>query len=341
MSTAFVYDSRFLLHNQPGHVERRERLEATMQVLGQRGLLARLLEVQPTAVPTTDLLSVHHEHYVKRVKEVADRGGGNLDPDTYLNDHSYDVALLAAGGLVNLVEAVLSGAAENGFALVRPPGHHALPGRGMGFCVFNNVAVAARHILDHKGLSRVLIVDFDLHHGNGTQEIFYATDQVLYFSTHQYPYYPGTGHWSEIGEGNGKGFSVNVPLPAGVGDEGYGRIFDEILYPVAERYHPELLLVSAGYDAHWADPLGMMQLSATGYGYLAGVLKEIANEFCEGRLVFTLEGGYDLPALSNSVAATLQALLGEEVEDPLGPPTRAEVPVDDIIVHIKGVHRLV
>lgn len=340
MSTAVVYDPRFLLHNRPGHVECRERLEATMQVLDQRGLLDRLQEVQPTAVDTTHLLSVHHEHYVKLVKEVAERGGGNLDPDTYLNDQSYDVALLAAGGLVNLVEAVLSGDADNGFALVRPPGHHALPGRGMGFCLFNNVAVAANYVLEHRGLSRVLIVDFDLHHGNGTQEVFYATDKVLYFSTHQYPYYPGSGHWSEMGQGEGEGFSVNVPLPAGVGDEGYGRIFDEVLYPVAERYHPEIVLVSAGYDAHWADPLGMMQLSATGYGYLTSVLKEMAAEFCEGRLVFTLEGGYDLPALSNSIAATLQTLLGVEVEDPLGPSTRAEVLIDDIIVHVKGAHRL-
>jgi acetoin utilization deacetylase AcuC-like enzyme len=194
--------------------------------------------------------------------------------------------------------------------------------------------------VEHKGLSRVLIVDFDLHHGNGTQEIFYATDKVLYFSTHQYPYYPGTGHWSEIGEGEGEGFSVNVPLPAGVGDEGYGRIFDEVLYPVAERFHPEMVLVSAGYDAHWADPLGMMQLSATGYGYLTSVLMEMASEFCGGRLAFTLEGGYDLSALSNSIAATLQTLLGAEVDDPLGPAKRAEAPVDDIIVHVKGAHRL-
>jgi acetoin utilization deacetylase AcuC-like enzyme len=341
MSTAIVYDPRFLLHNRPGHVERRDRLEATMQVLDQRGLLDRLQEVQPTAVDMSHLLAVHHEHYVKLVKEVAERGGGNLDPDTYLNDQSYDVALLAAGGLVNLVEAVLSGNAYNGFALVRPPGHHALPGRGMGFCLFNNVAVAANYLLQHKGLSRILIVDFDLHHGNGTQEVFYATDKVLYFSTHQYPYYPGSGHWSEIGQGEGEGFCVNVPLPAGVGDEGYGRIFDEILYPVAERYHPEMLLVSAGYDAHWADPLGMMQLSAAGYGYLTSVLKEMAAELCGGRLVFTLEGGYDLPALSNSIAATLQTLLGVMVDDPMGPPKRAEVAIDDIIVHVKGTHRLV
>jgi acetoin utilization deacetylase AcuC-like enzyme len=341
MATGLVYDPRFLQHDQPGHVECRERLEATMEVLGQRGLRELLDDVPASPIPLEYLESVHHEPYIRRVREIAEKGGGNLDPDTYLNSHSYDVALLAAGGLVNLVDAVFEGQLDRGFALVRPPGHHALPGRGMGFCLFNNVAVAARYMLDHRGLSRVLIADFDLHHGNGTQEIFYATDQVLYFSTHQYPYYPGTGHWSEIGEGKGEGFSVNVPLPAGVGDYGYGRVFDEVLYPLAERYQPEFVLVSAGYDAHWADPLGMMSLSTTGFGYLTSVLKELADELCEGRLVLTLEGGYDLQALSNSVAATLQTLLGAKAEDPLGPSTRGEASVDDIIVHVKGVHRLV
>jgi acetoin utilization deacetylase AcuC-like enzyme len=309
-------------------------------VLDQRGLLEKLVQIQPAPVPAEHLLAVHHEHYVKLAKDVAERGGGNLDSDTYLNSRSYEVALLAAGGLLNLVDAILDGKADNGFALVRPPGHHALPGRGMGFCLFNNVAVAAQYALKHRGLSRILIADFDLHHGNGTQEIFYATDEVMYFSTHQYPYYPGTGHWSEIGAAAGEGFTVNVPLLAGVGDEGYERIFDEILYPIAERYRPEFILVSAGFDAHWRDPLGMMQLSAAGYGCLAEILKQMADELCDGRLAFTLEGGYDLQAQAHSIAAVLQALLDEDTNDPLGPSPRPGIPVDDIIIHIKGVHRL-
>lgn len=341
MSTAYVYDPVFLEHDRPGHVERRERLSTTMQLLAQKELLGQLVEVQATPVPMEHLLAVHHEHYVKRAKEVAEGGGGNLDPDTYLNGRSYEVALTAAGGMLNLVDAILDGKADNGFALVRPPGHHALPGRGMGFCLFNNVAVGGAYALNHKGLSRVLIADFDLHHGNGTQEAFYSTDQILYFSTHQYPHYPGTGHWSEIGVGQGEGFSVNVPLPPGVGDEGYERVFDEVLYPVAERFRPELILVSAGYDAHWADPLGMMRLSSTGYGHLTEALKEMAEEFCDGRLAFTLEGGYDLEALSHSIAATLQALLGGEIDDPLGPPPHPGITVDDIVIDVKGVHRLV
>jgi acetoin utilization deacetylase AcuC-like enzyme len=341
MSTAYVYDPLFLEHNRPGHVENRQRLEATIQVLDELRLLDDLVGVRPTPVAMEHLLEVHDDHYVKLVRDVAERGGGNLDPDTYLSHRSYEVALLAAGGLVNLVEAILNGEVTNGFALVRPPGHHALRGRGMGFCLFNNVAVGARYALGHKGLSRVLIVDFDLHHGNGTQETFYGTDQVLYFSTHQYPYYPGSGHWSEIGEGDGEGYTVNVPLPAGVGDEGYERVFDEVLYPLAERYHPQMILVSAGYDAHWADPLGMMQLSATGYGRLTSILKEMAEELCDGRLAFTLEGGYDLRAMPHSIAATLQALVGNEISDPLGPSPQPSTPIDDLIVHVKGTNRLV
>jgi acetoin utilization deacetylase AcuC-like enzyme len=341
MSTAYVYDPIFLEHNRVGHVERRERLEATMQLLDESGLLGKMVELEATPVSEEHLLAVHHQHYVDQAMDVARRGGGNLDPDTYLNDHSYEVALLAAGGVLDLVDAVLDGSTDNGFALVRPPGHHALPGRGMGFCIFNNVAVAAQYALQHKGLSRILIADFDLHHGNGTQEIFYSTDEVMYFSAHQYPFYPGTGHWTEIGEGRGEGFTANVPLPGGVGDEGYQTIFDELLYLLAERYRPQLILVSAGYDAHWSDPLGMMQLSATGYGYLAGVLKEMADQFCDGHLVFTLEGGYDLQALSVSILATLQALLGEEIRDSLGPAPHADVPIDDLLIHLKGVFRLV
>lgn len=342
MGTAYVYDPLYLEHNRSGHVERRERLETTLQVLEQRGLPHRMVKVEATPVPMEHLLEVHSQQYVEQVKQVAARGGGNLDPDTYVNDRSYEVALLAAGGMLNLVKAVLEGRGKNGFALVRPPGHHAMPSRGMGFCIFNNVAVAAKYALNQNGLSRILIVDFDLHHGNSTHEVFYDTSKVLYFSTHQYPYYPGTGHSDSIGRGDGEGFTVNVPLPPGVGDEGYMRIFDEILYPLAERYRPELILVSAGYDAHWADPLGMMELSAVGYAHLTRTLKEMAEEFCGGRLVFTLEGGYDLEALAHSIAATLQTLLDdEEINDPLGPSPRPGISVDDIVVHIKGTHRLV
>ncbi|MFQ6014751.1 MAG: histone deacetylase [Anaerolineae bacterium] len=342
MTTAYVFHPIYLEHNLPGHPERKERLERTTQLLKESGVWEQLREVEATPIPQEQLALVHDPSYMEGLHRVAESGGGHLDMDTYVGPRSYDVALMAAGGMVNLVAAVLGGEVENGFALVRPPGHHALANRGMGFCLFNNVALAARYALDQGGLERVLIVDFDVHHGNGTQEIFYEDDQVLYFSTHQYPHYPGTGHWREIGRGRGEGLTVNVPLSAGVGDEGYQSIFDELLYPLAERYRPQLILVSAGYDAHWSDPLASMQLSIAGHANLARVLKSMAEDLCQGRLVFTLEGGYHLEVLAYSILATCQVLLGRaETEDPLGPAPRPGRSVDELIVQLKGLHRLV
>jgi acetoin utilization deacetylase AcuC-like enzyme len=261
--------------------------------------------------------------------------------DTYVGPHSYAAALRAAGGLLQAVQAVLQGEANNAFALVRPPGHHAVASRAMGFCLFNNVAIATRYALREFGLERVLIVDFDLHHGNGTQDAFYEEPTVLYFSTHQYPYYPGTGHYQETGRGAGQGYTVNVPLPAGVGDTGYERVFAEILVPVARRYKPQLILASAGYDAHWADPLGGMLLSVSGYVSMARTLVALAEELCQGRLVLTLEGGYSLEALAASIAATFAVLLeDEQVMDPLGPARHVEQPVDPIVSAVKRVHGL-
>jgi len=256
---------------------------------------------------------------VQRVERVALAGGGWLDPDTVVSPGSYKAALYAAGANLVAVEAILAGQATAAFCLVRPPGHHACPERAMGFCLFNNIAVAARYAQDKHGLERILIADFDAHHGNGTQEAFYEDDRVLYFSTHQYPLYPGTGDWDETGAGPGRGFTVNVPLPPGTGDDGCLRAYEEILLPIARRYRPQLILVSAGYDAHWADPLTSMNLSITGYGRLAALLKSLADEVCSGRLVFTLEGGYHLDVLSYGILATLRSLAGDTAwEDPLG-----------------------
>ena len=352
MSTAYVYDPIYLEHNLPGHPESQERLSRIMGLLEEKGMLERLVAVEATPVSLERLTRNHSRGYIDAVRQMAEGGGGQLDLDTYLSPRSYEAALMAAGGLVNAVEAVLDGEVDDAFALVRPPGHHALTARAMGFCVFNNVAVAARYALQEQGLERVLIVDFDVHHGNGTQDVFYDESCVLYFSTHQYPYYPGTGNWREIGKGEGEGYTANVPLPGGVGDEGYGRIFDEFLYPLAERYRPQLILVSAGYDAHWADPLAAMQLSITGYADLTRTLKAMADQLCQGRLVFTLEGGYQLEVLSYAVLNTFRVLLGdgitrdgvtrdEEIEDPLGPARRSEQDVSDLVDQLKGLHRLV
>jgi acetoin utilization deacetylase AcuC-like enzyme len=251
--------------------------------------------------------------------------------------------LMAAGGLVEATRAVLDGEIDNAFALVRPPGHHALRDRGMGFCLFNNVAIAARYALAERGLDRVLIMDFDVHHGNGTQNEFEADPAVVYISTHQYPYYPGTGHWNETGYGEGKGSIVNVPLSGGVGNEGFARIFDEVVGPVAWRFQPQLILVSAGYDAHWDDPLAYMRLSIGGYTAIARTLKDLAEELCGGRLVFTLEGGYHLEALAYSILNTFAVLLGDrdwQLVDPLGPSPHREQPVDDIVERVKQAHGL-
>jgi acetoin utilization deacetylase AcuC-like enzyme len=306
-------------------------------------MLARLTPVTAAPITPERLGRVHSPHYVEQVRRLAERGGGHLDMDTYVRPASYEAGLMAAGGLVEATRAVLDGELSNAFALVRPPGHHALRARGMGFCLFNNVAIAARYALSECGLDRVLVVDFDVHHGNGTQDEFESDPAVMYISTHQYPHYPGTGDWDETGYGEGSGSIVNVPLAGGVGDEGFGRIFAEVIGPAAWRFQPELILVSAGYDAHWDDPLAYMQLSVGGYTAIAAALKELAEELCDGRLVFTLEGGYHLEALAFSILntfAVLEGAPGWELVDPLGPSPRSERPVDDVIARVRQVHSL-
>ncbi len=284
-----------------------------MAALADAGLRTRMAPIRPLPIDLGLLEKVHAPAYVAKVRQIALRGGGFLDADTYLGARSYDAALLAAGGAAELVRAVVSGRASNGFALVRPPGHHATAARGMGFCLFNNIAVAARAALDELGLARVLIVDWDVHHGNGTQEIFYGSPQVFFFSTHQYPHYPGTGGWNETGAGPGSGYTANVPLPAGVGDAGFRRIFAEILEPLAERFRPELILVSAGFDIHHSDPLRSMNLTEAGFARMTDLLLQMASELCGGRLVLALEGGYNSEALCNSVAMVLWELTGQSM----------------------------
>jgi acetoin utilization deacetylase AcuC-like enzyme len=341
MNTAYVYDPIYLEHSQPGHPESPQRLEHIMEHLREAGILQQLRLLEASDATLDQVALVHQAAYVGRVRDIAESGGGWLDGDTYVGVRSYAAALRAAGGLLQLVDACLDGQVDNGLALVRPPGHHALPGRGMGFCLFNNVAIAARHAQQAHGLDRVLIVDFDLHHGNGTQDVFYADSQVLFFSTHQYPYYPGSGHWQETGNGKGLGYTVNVPLPAGVGDAGYQQVFEEILIPIAQRFQPQLILGSAGYDAHWSDPLGMMLLSVTGYGQLVRTLTSLADAHCDGRLVLTLEGGYNLEALALGVGATFSSLLGQaSVCDPLGPARDSERSVSGIIQSVREVHAI-
>jgi acetoin utilization deacetylase AcuC-like enzyme len=340
--TAYTHDPLFDAHHLPGHPENRARLEQIMAELANTGLLGRMTHIPPRPAGFELLARVHDAGYVRELAAFAQRGGGHLDGDTYVRPRSFAAAELAAGGAAELARAVVAGRATNGIALVRPPGHHAVRQGGMGFCLLNNVAVAAQAILDETRVQRILIVDWDVHHGNGTQDIFYDTAEVLFFSTHQYPYYPGTGGIPEVGAGAGRGYTVNAPLPAGVGDDGFHRIYAEILEPLAERFRPELILVSAGFDAHWDDPLAGLRLSLAGYWSLAQTVLALADRLCDGRVVFVLEGGYNLTVLARAVADLCRALLGDDQPgpDPLGPARWPERPVDSLIETIRQAHGL-
>src|SRR5512135_1030026 len=258
MSTAYLYDPVYLEHKRDGHVESPDRLEQINSALDQTGMRQRLISIVPKPIGLDQLARVHRAEYIQQVRSIAERGGGALPgrtDETYVAPKSYEAALLAAGAVVTGVESVLRGDVQNAFALVRPPGHHAFGDHGEGFCLFNNIAIAAKTARAEFNIDRVLIVDFDVHHGNGTNAIFYRDPGVLYFSTHQWGIYPGTGYWDEIGEGAGAGYSVNVPMLPGWGDEALQRVFDDLLVPIARRFQPQLLLVSAGYDPSWTDQL--------------------------------------------------------------------------------------
>jgi acetoin utilization deacetylase AcuC-like enzyme len=343
MKAGLVYDPIYLEHDTGDHVENSRRLLTTISYLEQTGVKEKLTCLSPRPALVEELETIHAPEYISYAKSRAEKGGDWLDPDTVVSSKSYEVALYAAGGVLVAVEAVVMGVVDSAFALVRPPGHHAIHNRAMGFCIFNNVAIAAKFALSKFSLMRVLIVDFDVHHGNGTQDAFYADSQVLFFSTHQYPFYPGTGWMDETGTDEGEGTTVNFPMAAGWGDEEYLRAFNEVLVPVARRFQPQLILVSAGFDAHWADRLAMMQVSITGFTQMARILKELAAELCRGRLVFALEGGYNLRVLACSLKAVFDVLLGNlEIDDPVGkaPATRKPKEFDEHIEAIKRIHHL-
>ncbi|HUX48199.1 MAG TPA: histone deacetylase, partial [Dehalococcoidia bacterium] len=317
MKAGLVYDPIYLEHDTGDHVENARRLVTAMSYLEETGTKEKLIMLSPRPALLEELEMIHAPEYISYVKSKAEEGGGWLDPDTVMSPRSYEAALYAAGGLLVAVEEVMKGEVDNAFALVRPPGHHAIYDRAMGFCIFNNMAVAAKFALSRFNLKRVLIADFDVHHGNGTQDAFYADPKVLYFSTHQYPFYPGTGWMDETGTGEGEGTTVNFPMAAGWSDEEYLRAFNEGLVPVARRFQPQLILVSAGFDAHWADHLAMMRVSVKAFAQMAMILKNLAAELCQGRLIFTLEGGYNLRVVSSSIKAIFDVLLGNsEIDDP-------------------------
>jgi len=341
MSIGLIYDPVYLEHDTGAHVENSQRLITTIAHLEETGLKDKLVLLAPRAATTDELVLVHAPEYIARIKKQSEMGGGWLDPDTVTSPGSYNAALYAAGGAITALEAVMNRQVNSAFALVRPPGHHATCWQAMGFCLFNNIAVAAKYALANLDINKILIVDFDVHHGNGTQDTFYADNHVLYFSTHEYPFYPGSGSIDETGARSGEGFTVNVPLLAGWGDDEYQTVFEDILAPIAKRLEPQIIMVSAGYDAHWADSLASMQLSVSGFARLTEIIKTLADMLCKGRMVFVLEGGYHLEALALSVAATLNVLRGDkQISDPLGKghTQSRHVSFDNFVKMVKEIH---
>lgn len=346
-SVALFFHDLFLKHEAPfPHPESPDRLRAILRRLEESGIQNEVDWPPFEPAQENDIRAVHLDKLLNRVLIASMEGGRYLDPDTYTNAYSYDAAMMAAGAVKAGVDAVLSGAYRRAFALVRPPGHHATPGQAMGFCLFNNIAVGARYAQRAYGVKRIFIVDWDVHHGNGTQDIFYTDPDVFFFSVHQYLsitgdlFYPGTGQWTEIGFGPGKGTTANVPLPAGMNDSVYEQIWNLLLIPLLTRWQPDLILISAGYDAHWRDPLAQMHLSVTGFGRLAAQLMRVADDL-EVPVVATLEGGYDLEALSLGVLATIRAMQGAALPpDPLGAPPGVPPSLDVLALldRIRAVH---
>lgn len=301
---AFVYDERFLTHRTPsGHPERADRLLYLVHHLKEAPLWQNLTHLRPSPAKEEDVLAVHSRAHYVRLKEICARGGGMLDEgDTHAVRESFDVALLAAGAVTTAIDAVREGKVDAAFCAVRPPGHHAERERAMGFCLFNNVAVGARYAQRRYGVQHVAVLDWDVHHGNGTQHIFEEDPTVFYISLHQYPFYPGTGARDERGIGRGEGFTLNIPLPAGTGEERYLEAFDREIIPALQTFKPELLIISAGFDAHRDDPLGGMKLTDESFAKMTSLVQGIAP------VVSVLEGGYHLEALARSAERHLMTL---------------------------------
>jgi acetoin utilization deacetylase AcuC-like enzyme len=337
--TAVVEHPRYQEHRGPsGHPERPDRLAAVGRALDPRR--DRLTALAPRPATPEEILRVHGAGHLARVEQAARRAPAQLDADTYVSPESFQIALLAAGGCIELVRAIADGRAETGFACVRPPGHHAESDRAMGFCLFNNAAIAARALQADAGVERVLILDWDVHHGNGTQHAFEEDPSVLYFSTHQYPYYPGTGDAIEAGRGRGLGTTVNVPLPAGCGDAEYVGALQRVLAPVALGFRPDFLIVSCGFDAHRDDPLASMQVSGEGYTAMSAIVRALADELCGGRVAFLLEGGYALSGLTEATGAVLDVLLAPTAPaPPRTAPLEPGGPLGRVLRRVADVHR--
>lgn len=345
MTTAYITDPRVNIHTLQGHPEFAGRLQAITALLEEKSIPARMHAIQPEPATDEQIQRIHTNDYLKLLAWTTTQNGMMLGSDTYALPESYDAAKLSAGAAIAGVESVLSSTAEhkvqNALVVTRPPGHHAVRDMGMGFCLLANVAIAieqARHV---HGLTRIAVVDYDVHHGNGTQDIFYGDSGVLFISTHRFPHYPGSGRVEESGTGAGKGYTINLPFPAAVGDTGYRDGFMQVVIPALQRYQPELIIVSAGMDAHWDDPLSGMGLSLTGYAALNDMLMTAARELCDGRIVFVQEGGYNLQTLSYGFLNIAYALIGDStVSDPVGLFPGHEPDVSRLLKEIRTTHGL-
>jgi len=336
--TAVVEDERFLGHRGPaGHPERPERISALGGAIDARGEV--LTRFAPRAATPDEILRVHSREHFDRIAEASGRAPTQLDPDTYIAAESLEVALLAAGGSTELALRVARAELDSGFAAVRPPGHHAESDRAMGFCLFNNVAIAARALQKEESVDRIMILDWDVHHGNGTQHCFESDPSVLYASIHQFPFYPGTGAIGETGVGRGEGFTFNVPLPAGCGDREYVGVMEHLIAPAARSFRPEMILISCGFDAHRDDPLAAMNVTREGYRDMAAIARALADDLCEGRILFVLEGGYAASGLEDGVNAVLDVIQAEDSPElPKSAPLSTGSVLDRVVEQVSRAH---
>lgn len=327
-----VVDPRYLTHAGPeGHPERPERLRAVSDAIDARANQLDRVDARPAT--DEEILRVHERAHLERILEASRLAPGHLDADTFISVASEQVARLAAGAAVELGLRIASGELRTGLAAVRPPGHHAERDRAMGFCLFNNAAIATRAIQAEAAADRVLLLDWDVHHGNGSQHCFEADASVLYASTHQFPFYPGTGDFGERGYGKGEGTTLNIPLPAGCGDDEYVGALQRLLVPVTEQWRPEMIVVSCGFDAHRDDPLGSMAVSGAGFAAMTHIVRALADDLCGGKLLLVLEGGYSLPGLRDATGATLDALLADAAIPP-HTPKEATWDANGVLAHV-------
>lgn len=342
MQLVGFYDDIFLAHHQWQHPERPERVRGVRRILRESGLFDRM--TWPDFSPATEaqIHAVHSAALWRSVRRLASMGGGEIDADTYVNAFSAEAAVAAAGAAIAAVDVALTTADALPVALVRPPGHHATPNRAMGFCLLNNAAIAARHAQKAHNIGRVAILDWDVHHGNGTQDIFYDDPSVLAISLHQFPFYPGTGAFQQVGSREAFGSTLNVPLPAGCGDSDYLQAWQQLVTPALEHFRPELILLAAGFDAHWRDPLAGMQLTIAGYHRMAALLRETAQQIAAPVAVI-LEGGYDVEALGHGLRATLLGLAGDAMHiDALGEPSHPhpQPHIEPLLIEMRRKHPL-